>query len=256
MNHKRDYLSYSALKAFEKSPNHYIDYVTQEKSEPSSAMKFGSAFHCMLLEPEQFAKRYAYGPKPNLRTKAGKEEMAAIEASGKVFLPNEDIEVINKMVSVIEGNSWASKLCFDMAKSYEKEVVGEIGGMKFKGFLDVEGDNYVVDVKTASDSSVSAFNKQASDLLYHLQAAIYTAITGKEFFWIVIESKSPHNCMVYSQSDQDYEMSYQYLIHLIERFNDWDGDYDYSGYQGLNSSPNIIDTSLPPWSKIARFASV
>ena len=35
---KRDYLSYSALKAFAKSPNHYLQYVQREFQE-TNAMK-------------------------------------------------------------------------------------------------------------------------------------------------------------------------------------------------------------------------
>jgi len=70
---KRDYLSYSALKAYAKSPNHYLMYVGREFVE-TPAMVLGSALHCLVLEPQEWSKRYITAPKFDRRTKAGKEQ--------------------------------------------------------------------------------------------------------------------------------------------------------------------------------------
>ena len=67
---KRDYLSVSALKAFNRSPNHYIQYLTGPR-KASKAMAFGSALHCAVLEPDEFDSRYALAPKLEKRTPAG-----------------------------------------------------------------------------------------------------------------------------------------------------------------------------------------
>ena len=50
-------LSYSSLKEFAKSPNHFIQYI-ERKFEASDAMIFGSAVHCAILEPDEFHNRY------------------------------------------------------------------------------------------------------------------------------------------------------------------------------------------------------
>jgi hypothetical protein len=85
---KRDYLSYSALKAFAKSPNHYLQYVNREFVE-TPAMVLGSALHCAVLEPNEYGKRYTIAPKFDRRTKAGKEQAEAWElaADGKTASP-------------------------------------------------------------------------------------------------------------------------------------------------------------------------
>ena len=90
---KRDYVSLSALKAFAKSPNHYIQYI-HRKREPSTAMTLGSAIHCALLEPQELNKRYAFLPDINRRTKAGKEAYAQFQSlhEGKEILPQAEYE--------------------------------------------------------------------------------------------------------------------------------------------------------------------
>ena len=75
---KRDYLSYSALKAFAKSPNHYLQYVNKEHTE-TPAMVLGSLTHCLVLEPERFAAKFAVAPKVDRRTNSGKALWAAFE---------------------------------------------------------------------------------------------------------------------------------------------------------------------------------
>ena len=57
----------------EHSYGHYLASKTESKKTP--ALEFGTAFHSMLLEPEEFTKRYCKelkSPKFDRRTKVGK----------------------------------------------------------------------------------------------------------------------------------------------------------------------------------------
>ena len=55
---KKNRLSYSALCAFKKSPNHLLKY-WEGKTKVTDAMQFGSIIHKLLLEPESFNDDYA-----------------------------------------------------------------------------------------------------------------------------------------------------------------------------------------------------
>jgi hypothetical protein len=249
MSFKRNYLSYSALKAFEKSPNHYIEYVSKEKSEPSAAMEFGSATHKWILERSKFDNEYFVAPKIDRRTKEGKELAKELAESGKTHISDGDFLRISTMDSVIKRNKWANNLVYELAESYEQEITGEIEGVPFKGYGDIIGASYVADLKTAKDADPKSFSRDSENLGYHLQAAIYSQLTGKEFYWVVIQSEAPHNCAVYWQSPEDYEASVEYLLHLICKFKEWDGMYDPEPYGN-----EVIALSLSPWSRIKKYS--
>lgn len=248
MSYKRDYLSYSSLKAFDKGVNHYVKYVTKEKEPPSAAMRFGNAFHTYLLEPNEFDKRYhVLDQSVNKRKKEYKDLLASLESDGILPLDFDDMERIRSMNASVLSHKWGNQLCSEMAESYEQEVKGKINGYMFKGFADVIGASYVADLKTAIDGSPSTFIRQADQLGYHLQAAIYSQLTGKGFYWVVVESNYPHNVCVYTQTQEDYEKASEYLFSLVDRFVVWDGSYDHSGY-----SDEIIDLRIPSWSKMLK----
>lgn len=46
-------------------------------TEKLQALDMGTALHCLLLEPEEFDKRFIVAPQFNRRSNAGKEEEAA-----------------------------------------------------------------------------------------------------------------------------------------------------------------------------------
>lgn len=66
-------VSNTALTKFRESPLAYYDWITGEEQEPTEAMHDGTAFHCALLEPEKFAKRYVTIPDMPLRSKDDKQ---------------------------------------------------------------------------------------------------------------------------------------------------------------------------------------
>ena len=84
-------LSYSSIKQFAKSPNHFLQYINREQ-ETTPAMIKGSAFHVLTLEPDKFLDQYAIAPKVDRRTKAGKETWAnfSSENEGKQILTSQD----------------------------------------------------------------------------------------------------------------------------------------------------------------------
>jgi hypothetical protein len=236
---KRDYLSYSALKAFAKSPNHYLQYVNREFVE-TPAMVLGSALHCAVLEPDEYVNRYVIAPKFDRRTKAGKEQAEAWElaSDGKTHITAEQDQAVQAMKHAIRSHDVAFRLLNKTCP--ELPVEGEIEGMQFKGVIDALGDIWVVDIKTTTDASPEGFRKQASNLDYHLQAAIYTQLTGRAFRWIAVESAPPYNVAVYEPTVDSMDAAHAYLRNLIADFIAWDG-------QPVGYGENIYELDLPPW---------
>lgn len=242
---KRDYLSYSALKAFAKSPNHYLQYVNREFVE-TPAMVLGSALHCLVLEPDEYSKRYITAPKFDRRTKAGKEQAEAWElaADGKTHITADQEQAAMAMSSAIRCHSLAYRLLQNTR--HEQEYEGTIYGFPFRGIADAVGGNTVIDLKTCQDASPDGFRRSASNLDYHLQAAIYTLLTGCDnFYWIAVESAAPYNVAVYQPTQDSLSAAAEYLHQLIERFREWDG-------QPVGYGENIYELDLPPWHPAMR----
>lgn len=240
---KRDYLSVSALKAFAKSPNHYIQYVTQKRQQ-SKAMSFGSAVHCAILEPEEWDKRYAVAPKVDRRTKAGKEAWANFEQlnSEKEVITIEDYERIICIRDSVSRHGLSAQL-LRQAKQVEHRGEAMAFGYKFVGIADILGANYIADLKTTQDASPDQFGRSAVNFGYHLQASLYKELFGLDnFYWIAVETQAPWNVAVYEQSEEAHEISTEKLQRLVSSFQIWDGKPQ--GY-----SEECMQLDLPRWAK-------
>ena len=125
MNHKRSYLSTSALKAFAKSPNHYIEYVNGER-KATPAMELGSAIHCAILEPDEWHDRYTIVPKVDRRTKAGKEawELFQKSSEGKTVLTDEQHRTMDMARIAVHADPLAKNL-IDTAVAFEQQGNGD-----------------------------------------------------------------------------------------------------------------------------------
>lgn len=239
----KDYLSYSQLKAFAKSPNHYLAYL-QDELEPTPAMTLGSALHAQLLTPELFLDQYAVAQKHDRRTKAGKaaaEEQDKL-LEGKTVITPEQMDTIEKIVSAVLLNRQAQAV-LKQAQGFEVEKFGDIAGLQFRAIADIVGDEWVADVKTCQDASPEAFMRTAHNLDYHLQAAIYCELFQvKRFFWLAVETSAPFNVQVYEQSENALLLARERLYQLLLKFQDWDG-------QPQGYSERILHLDLPRWAQ-------
>lgn len=237
---KRDYLSASALKAFAKSPNHYLDYV-QRKFEPSTEMKLGTLVHLLILEPKEFDNRYVVAPHINLRTKAGKAEMEQIqkENEGKEVIKLDFLLDAQHIVSKANANPTFRQL-METEFVAEQKVDGDIFGFPFTSRIDLETEGFVYDLKTTKDASPEGFMRAAHNLGYHIQAVIYRKLTGKKFRWVAIETQAPYNVAVYQQSEEAFMRVEAQVGNLVEAFKAWDGTP--KGY-----TDKVLELDLPRW---------
>jgi len=234
------HLSYSSLKAFAKSPNHYLEYISREFKE-TPAMAFGRAFHCLLLEPELFNEKYAVAPKCDKRTKLGKEEWLSFSESHKDKEPLDggDYDNLLKMVFNVQSEERQSLKKINP----EVPISGMIQDIEFKGILDGISARHILDVKTTQDASPKAFSRTIFDLMYHLQAAIYCEITGvQDYYILAVENTAPFNVQEYHLSFEVIQAGRVQLFDLIRKFKNWDGTPESYGI-------GAIEINLPTWHK-------
>jgi len=233
-------LSYSKLKAFSKSPNHLLQYLNRQQ-ETTPAMLKGSALHCMVLEPEEYRRRYGTAPQVDRRTKEGKAIYNTFleDNQGKEILPYNDYEEVLKMAEAVYNNTLAMELLNSTEKELELEK--EYRGVTLRGFVDFKGIGFIGDLKTTSDASPKAFTRDSYNLLYHLQAAVYCELTGYNDFYIVaVENKAPYNVQVYMLDLEAISEGRKLLNSLIDNFLIWDGQP-----QGYSTKVEILE--LPKW---------
>lgn len=156
------------------------------KSAVSGALTVGTALHTALLEPECFAEEYLCAPEADLRTKEGKQTLAAFEEtaaeSGKTVLRKDDFE----LVSLMRDSALAYPLVAALLEEGEPELsvfFRTDSGVLLKIRPDwlgmLAGVPFILDVKTTDD--VTDFGKSVDKYGYHLQAAYYRTIASHVF---------------------------------------------------------------------------
>lgn len=141
--HANKAVSHSKLWTFHQRPAHYEGlYITGEMDKPESpAMRFGSAFHSLVLEgKEAFDAEFAVAPELAFRSKSDKAHAVQVlnsfllnplpaasldslesakkdeiesffsELPGKTVLPLEDFELAEKLAEKVHGNQLATDL--------------------------------------------------------------------------------------------------------------------------------------------------
>lgn len=224
------HLSYSSLSAFKKSPATFIDYKLGVREE-TDAMAFGSMVHCLVLEPNEFEKRYHClddkdicvqigGAKPRA-TKQYKEwkEYAMAEAGERILVETDDYISAKIIASNVHRNRASSKV-LDLCWEHEKPVEWDFKNFHFKGFIDGKGEKAILDLKTCADASPKKFQREIIDRGYYLQAAMYLHAIGEvlDYYIIAVDRKdgvSVHKLHMHllEHGADEYNM-------LIDKFNE------------------------------------
>ncbi|WP_105618491.1 PD-(D/E)XK nuclease-like domain-containing protein [Cronobacter sakazakii] len=166
-------------------------------TEKLQALDMGTALHCLLLEPEEFSKRFIVAPSFNRRTTAGKEEEAAFrkEVSGKgmtVMSAEEGrkLQLMRDSAFAHPAARWLLEQEGDCEASHYwiDEETGELCRIRpDKGLKRLP---VLADVKKVSD--MSRFARHVEELRYHVQYAMYcegakhTTGEAHSFFFIAV----------------------------------------------------------------------
>lgn len=231
------YMTNSMLKTFlDKCPKYY-EWRMEHPIKPTAPMKFGTAFHMLVLEGEEFNKTYLVEPDGiDKRTTLGKATLAAFndKLKGREPVSYKDWCVMEGMKSNLEEHNHYSliKECNEVEQIYLWE--NKTLNIKCKGKLDAVNtkDKYIVDLKTTRDASPEAFKEIIINQKYHMQAAYYCDALGyKDYYIYAVEKTKPHCICVYKMSNEMLIEGRKMYTEAIESFkihSKANEDFDYN----------------------------
>jgi len=204
------YVTNSMLKKLNNGSTKELEHYLNTEHKETESLLVGSAFHCYLLEPEEFDKRYVYAPKIDKRTKAGKELYAEfLETIGnRKPVPAHYEFAFECMYNNIMSNEKSKMLLNDADKREAIHFWEDVEtGLKCKGKVDAESKDYLVDIKTTSKGAdFKSFHKFLNDYNLTQQASFYCNGTKKKnFYFIMVELKAPFGVGIYKMSDKAIE---------------------------------------------------
>ena len=249
--HKSIATSKSQLDQMAKSPAHYFAALTTPRKE-TPAMRIGSLFHGLVLEPERV--KIAVAPACDKRTKDGKAtwEAFCLENQGAEIVTAEEGEILMGMVTSVRAHPAASALLAgpgiaEGSAWWVDEQSGELCRCRPDFYREDLG--IIVDLKSTEDASPEVFAKSIAKYGYHRQNAMYVdgveAATGqlvKGFVFVVTEKSAPYCTAVYQldmQGEEAGRIQYRDLLMTL-------ADCKCSGkWQAYSERIEILN--LPNW---------
>tara|TARA_R110002020_G_scaffold4811_3_gene20802 strand:- start:7413 stop:8222 length:810 start_codon:yes stop_codon:yes gene_type:complete len=234
-----EYVSNSMLNNLTGKSPEYFKFITNNPQLSTSAMKFGSALHMNVLQPEEFNKHYIVSPKFDKRTKQGKEDYAEFTNNNmfKTVISEQENDLIQKMTSKLFKDNDAVQLLTNGLKEHIIAWENEEFGVKCRGMLDVYNTkaNIIVDLKTTQDSSYYGFAKSVRKFKYYKQAAFYLdAVRAQEFYIVAIEKNQPFSINIIQIGDDLLDKGRELYNRDLEIYkyctdnNYWPGEgFDY-----------------------------
>lgn len=162
-------------------------------SEPTKEMQLGTGVHALLLEPNEFDKRFCILPDfrnhPDNKTQDGERsyrktkvsddmEKKFLQGETRNILTNADYEKCKRAISRIHSRPVMREL---LSKSNnEVTVEGIIDDVPFKGRIDFLTPQYIGDLKTARCIDKRRFGYAFMDLHYGQRMAIYRELVRQQ----------------------------------------------------------------------------
>jgi len=243
-------LSASSLKAFRKSPKHYIQYLT-EPYKTTPALIFGSLVDCLVLTPELYEKRFILMPKIDRRTKLGKIDYENFlkKAENKTVITEEQLENAKKCKESLYSVQMSREL-LESVKKIQIKLKWKSKGLPMIGYADFEsntwGETFIVDLKTTADADPDNFIRSAIKFDYIIQCGAYLDAYIKKFYqfpyfiFLAVENSEPFNVSVNFCDNKFTELAKDELYGTLQVFkkcmdlNAWKQGYEFRIIDGLN----------------------
>ena len=251
-------ISASDLKRMVKSMAHW-KYSKEHPDEGDSAdLKFGRAYHKLMLEPDDFNNEFVVSPKIDKRTKEGKEEYARflVKAGNKEVIDEETYQKLLDMKKELYKTPFVKLL---IKGEHEKSFFWTDAetGIKCKCRPDSFGqikDQYIcIDLKTTKDAETDHFMRDAIKLGYDIQASHYTqgleSTYGKNFKFIFIaqEKTAPYLVNVLEADEYFMASGKELRSILLNKYKECVENDVWPGYMDENNGINSL--SVPAWLK-------
>lgn len=210
-------ISKSGLDLISESPADYFQkYALQNFSdETSEEVALGSAFHCLLFEPENLHNLYIVSDtKIDKRTAQGKMHWATLQQeagmSGKKVLDIKMFETASKMRDAVMLHPIAKELLSRPGKSeYMYSWIDPETGVQCKAKADrITANRLIIDAKSTANVSPNEFSRSCYNYRYHVQDAFYSdgfelahGVPVEGFVFIAVRNTAPHLVSCYILDD-------------------------------------------------------
>jgi len=175
------YFSKSMVGPLLKSPKHLKHY-QENDGKKSKRMDFGSVVDCLLLEPEReddifiipetYCDAKGHSKPFNMRSNSCRQMVKNAEEKGHVCINNADFERSRSVVDAVKSHPMANSW---LKGKYQVTIIWDDPqtGIRCKGRLDILGDDRAIDLKCTEQIEPDKFRRTATNLRYHVQAAMY-----------------------------------------------------------------------------------
>lgn len=197
-----------AARDFLRSPRLYADRIAGLRRPESSALVFGVAAHCLLLEPEHFSARVVVRPDGHDgRTKAGRAWLA--ENGGRASVSAAEFADLSRMRERMPDE--VRVLFRGCAPEVTIRTHVDVDGVSLpvQARPDVYRSGCIPDLKTVD--SIERAEASIYRYGYHIQAAWYRMVALREtgarhdFRLVFVEKQPPHRWRIYDL-DAEYRM--------------------------------------------------
>lgn len=204
--HLQSDISFHGLVQCLKSYEHYLAYKASSFDSPT--LRFGRLAHLMALEPVRFKSNVRLMPEVDLRTKAGKEEMARFKDDCKesdILVKPDEFQRLMGMRAKLDEAMECPDLgwIFESISHVERSAFFKFGDTVAKMRPDMVGESYILDYKTTSNAWIWKFQRDAKSYYYDLQLFFYqygeSLISGKtkELYILAQETEPPYEFQTY-----------------------------------------------------------
>ena len=225
-----------------------------ERDEDTAAKDFGSAFHMLLLEPENFDRAYAVKPDGmTFATKEGKAWRAEQEESGREIITAAEHERMLRMCEEIElhptGQLVVARKAMAEATMAAQDPETGLWLKARPDLLMTDAPPMAVNLKTAARPNPRLWQRQASDLGYHVSAAFTRRVArlvgldaSLPYAFLVVGSKPPHLPFVATLKDSAMAWGDLIVTAALRRFADCLSSGKWPGYADA-----VVEIDLPAW---------
>lgn len=248
-------ISHSGIDTLRRSPAHYHHKYLgagADFSGHTDALRMGTAFHTLILEPSKYAAEIAVAPVCDRRTKIGKETFAAfqIEADGKTILTADQNDEVHAFAAAMLAHP-STAVVFNGTGVAESSVYwhDEETGVLCRCRPDyLRPDGIILDFKSAVDASPDKWLRSAMDYGYHRAAAWYldglttAGIPAKAFVFPVIEKSAPYVAAYYTLSERMIALGRHENRAALRIYAECVRTNTWPGYSG-----RIETLDLKPW---------
>lgn len=250
-----DRAHWSKLKLMGKSPAHYRHLLDNPPGPDNDAFARGRITHFASYQPDLLETVRVWDGKAR-KGKEWKKFQADAKKANAECVPRKLFKEACALGKAVRSSPQTQRFMVGgkveqtVLFTYRVPAVNALPGFEIrcKGMIDLLLPDAVADLKSTRDASPEGFGRQAFNLEYFVQAALYTdgleLVTGarRPYFLIAVEVAPPHVVQVYELSDEQLEQGREIYRERLHRLNHCRQHNEWLGY-----SATPLPLTFPRW---------